>query len=979
MKSLPSIKRVLYPSWAKLSVLAAGVCAAILVCSKTEIPRNDVKVYPALPVVQSSEITAPEALNLPPVPSEEEMLADLKASEPEMETIPEAAPVEAPIVEAPKPEPVKLAAQKAAPHKKAPTKKVAAKKVSAPKKHQAKLAKLAKVNKRVKPVIEKVVTVAPPLPIIVPVEKRVSADAVMQAFAWLAAEKMTPQMAKRLKKIEASAQIERLAEAGLEELPQIDDYSQTVAAPIEMALSLEDEEIAIEPRNAVLFAEFKQNQFAEQKARLKARQEELKSAALEAPKSVGVPEVAGIESSTTQSVPASPTDGAARVAALKANPEIEEELETIPEESARPIAEESAEPRNQLVAAGSEPQVEGPIVVPNETDATPDNAALDLLATGAPSANVASAPVQTNILVDTRNPANQVNSHVTTAVAKPTPPKPVIHIADNSGRRSNRKNLSANTYGLDPVTVQGRFTADDAMDAELESMAGHVELQLIPVSPKTEDQEHPVIRRFRYPGTEKFEIPKGLIHGEHRLYARVYKGDETFPKATIPYHSNVSEFVRENVKFHLTKSEYDRYLNFESNVPTNERFLYVTVAKALEGNREEPERIKNARVRIVGYPDGENNFRNLSDGDLNDGVYKLARVPSRSEFLIEVEADGYLRTDKVHATFGTDSKTTIYMLSKNTVEAARQWATPGLPLDAEKAVVFGRVFDARVAGKTIAGERVSMEYRNGPTIYFGSVFPDMGARMTTESGIFAFFNLVPSVRAIYRETVGKMPILMSLRKHSGYLVDLGRGSFKNLRGQLFDTLNNLHPEALVSIHRQKDVAKIETNGTGGFEVRNVDVSNDVVMLKVENEHYPTFLYPIPVDTRANISGLNLFMLDQRRYDEVLQDLPGGIISGKGHVLGGAEASLFSQSPDCLRIELTDLEGVKVDSSHGPFPWGGSTSTCFDQNNPRWAFKNLYGRYTARWVDKKGRTVRSHVFLVDADPSTGKGYATMVIN
>lgn len=272
-----------------------------------------------------------------------------------------------------------------------------------------------------------------------------------------------------------------------------------------------------------------------------------------------------------------------------------------------------------------------------------------------------------------------------------------------------------------------------------------------------------------------------------------------------------------------------------------------------------------------------------------------------------------------------------------------------------------------------------MEYRNGRTVYFGAVFPDMSKEATSDSGIFALFNLLPTMRAVYRETVGKLPYLLNVRKHSGYFVDLGRGALKTLRGQLFDTLNHLNPEAQVSWHRQKDGTIFETDGYGRFEVKNVDISNDVVTLKVENEHYPTFLYPVPVDSRENLSDLKLFMMDKRRYEEVLQDLPGGIAYGKGHVLGGAEASLFAQSPDCLRIELTDAEGVKVDSSHGPFPWGGSTSTCFDQSNPRWAFKNLYGQFTARWVDKKGRTVRSHVFIVDADPKTGKGYATMVIN
>lgn len=826
---------------------------------------------------------------------------------------------------------------------------------------------------------EKMVTVAPPAPIIVPVIKKDTKEDVLAAFAWLNSEKISPAMAKRLKKIEES-RLEKLADSGLEELPQLNDYSEQVSATQEIALDAKEEEIEIVYPNLIRFAEYKANDFSDVKAKLKLYRSVLDKVEVAAPKTVAVPNVAQLEALDTQSEASREEEVAAK---FKTNPEMEEELETEPagetekvpelvkaepQKRAEPVAEPAVpeEEKNVLVRPSAPAEeahvaeVQAPIVVPT-TQASPisPNSAFEMMATGGGAPKKA-APSETNVLVDTHKPAENV--------ATQEKPKPIIHLADSRGGRQN-------LIGTDPDVVYGKFSVDKGLDQLLAAKNGHIEIQLIPESAKDLENVRRPVLQYSYPTDgANFDIPRGKLDPKYnyKMYAKVFLADELLPKASIAFKGTINPFVREQLRFRVTKRQYDEFLAYGSNVPSRDHFLYVTVVEGMEGNREQPKTLSNARVRIVGYPASENKFQAMGDGN-----FKLNGITNRSEVLLEVEADGYLRTDKVVSIFGSDNKALVYLLSKKGVEAVRGWFTDKA-IDPEKSIVVGRDFNPKVAGETVQGEEISMQYRNGPTVYFGSVFPDLNLKSTSESGMFAFFNLAPAFRAIYRETIGKLPYLMNIRPHSGYFVDLGRGALRSVKGQLFDTLNGLYPEARISVLGQKDNRTFETDGRHGkFEVKNIDVTNDVVMLKVQNDNYPTFLYPVAVDSKENLADLKLFMLDKKRYDEVLQDLPGPSVSGLGVAMGGAEASLFAQSPGCLKVELTDATSEKpVDPKSGPFSWGSPdarNSTCFDQSNPRWAARLKPGQYISRWVDKDGKTVRSHVFIVERDTPT------MVIN
>ena len=626
----------------------------------------------------------------------------------------------------------------------------------------------------------------------------------------------------------------------------------------------------------------------------------------------------------------------------------------------RPNPIEEASPLTPMVAAASAPGA---------------NALFEVLAPASPAPkarSVASAPVISHTTSTTQKENSQ------TINEKSEDKHPLEVAANSKTSRAVREALrgsdfvDGNSEG-DPETVYGIFTVDPKLDSELAAVKGHIELHLVPVDRTDATTKDTKFIDYSYPSAEHgddFTIPAGTLHGNYRLYARVYLPDVGPPVASIPYRDIVTPFTREQIKFHISKRQYDDYFTYAAKIPSSDLFLHLSVFEGVQGNPKLPKRIANAEVRVLGFPEW-GVFTSDPDGNV-----RIPKVPSHSELLIAVKASGYYATDRVVPIFAVDPVAVVYLIPKDTVQSITEYFTKALQSE-NKSVVMGRVFDP-LSRKFLKGEKISLQYRKGPALYIDAL-PNLTLSATSSTGLFGFFNIVPSIRSVFREALGKWSYLLNIRPNSGYFVDIGRDGKKDLKVRLFDTLNGVQPEArLRVVGNEKEV--LETDGKGTVVFSDLDIPSGIFPVEVDSPNYPRFIYSIPFDPQEKIDEAKLFLADEKLFKDSHQEFAriSQLDPSKGAVMGGAEPSLFASVKGCVSIELLDSEQRPVPKRNGPFTWGKRTDDrnglCLNAQNPRYAFYELPpGQYLSRWVTQEGKVLRAHVFYV------GKNRPAMVIN
>src|SRR5262249_50477687 len=154
---------------------------------------------------------------------------------------------------------------------------------------------------------------------------------------------------------------------------------------------------------------------------------------------------------------------------------------------------------------------------------------------------------------------------------------------------------------------------------------------------------------------------------------------------------------------------------------------------------------------------------------------------------------GYHPTLAIVPTFDGDVYSTLHLLARDKVSDVARYFAHG-DQEPSRSVVLGRVFDPQKR-TPLAEQKFGMTYRNGkPPLYYGAL-PDPKLKSTSKSGLFAFFNLLPSFRALNRLESTARSGLINLMPDFGYFVELGRGGMGKLRGRLFDPFQGTSPDA----------------------------------------------------------------------------------------------------------------------------------------------------------------------------------------
>ena len=162
----------------------------------------------------------------------------------------------------------------------------------------------------------------------------------------------------------------------------------------------------------------------------------------------------------------------------------------------------------------------------------------------------------------------------------------------------------------------------------------------------------------------------------------------------------------------------------------------------------------------------------------SEGNVRIPKVPGRSELLVEASAPGYYPTYRTIPTFSTNVYVPIYLISKDKVDVITRYFSRS-PQQESRGIVMGRVFDP--LSRSRKRMRLSTLPRKKGPIYIGAL-PDPSLQATTDTGLFGFFNVVPTFRALSRP--GKFPFLLNVRPNSAEYIEFGRGGKKNLSGRL---------------------------------------------------------------------------------------------------------------------------------------------------------------------------------------------------
>ncbi len=528
-----------------------------------------------------------------------------------------------------------------------------------------------------------------------------------------------------------------------------------------------------------------------------------------------------------------------------------------------------------------------------------------------------------------------------------------------ANRRASAATMAAG--GVVEGTALGDLDIDDDVLDWLEEKKGHIELYLQPN--RSRDPQDIVFLSYQYPD-ERFQIDLRGLEGQYRLLASLFAKNDKTPVAQVVHPQLISaEVYKKQIHFRISRAVINQ-MSARKITHVGGVLLTATVFEGAAGDYRSPTPVAGAVVTLVGL--GEQGAHQTDA----EGNIRLERVPAHSELLVQITAPGYHPTSVIVPTFDGDVYAPLYLLSRKT-----GYFIPG-GQDPANSVVLGRVFDP-VTRTPMPEQQFGLSFRTEPPLYFGSL-PDPSLKSTSKAGLFAFFNLAPSFRALNRLGVSARSILYNMLPDFGYYVELGRGGKGRLRAELFDPLRDQPPAAKISVVGEPGFA-VETNSGGRFEIPNIDLPPSLITLEVESEDYPRTWHSIPWNIRNQNQVRRLYMMEnQLIQDGAASAARVAVQSGKGSIVGGAEAPFFKGIKQCVTVFLVDSQGQVMARENGPFPLHqaplDNKALCLSKEDPGFSFFNIPpGEYLLKWVSGKGFAFRTHVVRV------GKDRVSVVVN
>jgi len=624
--------------------------------------------------------------------------------------------------------------------------------------------------------------------------------------------------------------------------------------------------------------------------------------------------------------------------------------------------------------------------------------------------NVATQPSlsKSPLLVNHPKPAPSVKSPTTpaskksTKISKPQKPKiaqPNGTLAMYLQRPSGNGEDKARSGHKEPVggRLMGRVTMDSGVRKDLDAWQAHIQLKLRPVgSPGVGDiflDCDLFCERFVHDATHlegkyqllaKVIVPRGGDHADEPTSTAPYS------VAPISYHRIISsENYKAHIRFHISEEDLAKAVKFRWSRPSEMVSLTVTLFDGGARHHRDPKVIKGGQVSVIGFEDW-GVFRDLEKTESPDGNIILSEVPTNSELLLKIEAEGYFPTYRVVPIEQEDTYLISYL-----VHTSMQYHRPDKNRDGG-VHIMGRVYDPSPSRRHPVAEReVELSSRKGSATYFQywSGLPDSELKNTTKNGLFAFFGVPQFIWR--RDGSGKVKVpfrtirrkrkhgyLVSVRPGSAHYVEFGRGGEAALKGQVLDPYYKGEIDARVRIIGDRvsdETTHSYLDTQNEFMIEGIDFPPGIVTVEVEDStgQYPLTWYSLPWSSRLS-DRHTLFILPQDALEGSAYAANVDLRESLGHVIGGAENNFFKNGLDCVTVELFTDDGERVERSYGPFPFRSQdqdeSSLCLSIESPGFAFFNLNpGQYILKWVDQSNKLLRSHIIRV------GRDRVSMVVN
>jgi hypothetical protein len=510
----------------------------------------------------------------------------------------------------------------------------------------------------------------------------------------------------------------------------------------------------------------------------------------------------------------------------------------------------------------------------------------------------------------------------------------------------------------DSGVIYGKLYWDSAVESWLTKNKAHIELRLERYKSKN-PQDTIFLTEYEFPNRD-FKVDGKALRGNYQLIAALYTPKETGNVAQVTYSKLITaENYKENIVFKIAEKELQKALSRPEQWTSHNITLTATVFEGASGNPRQPKVIPGAAVTVIGHPE-IGTLRANEEGNI-----RIPHVPARSELLLEVHNIGFYSARFVVPVFESNVYVPLYLIERDKVETITKYFTKREQAPS-RGLVFGRIFDTDTRSPK-KSEQVWLSFRKGHALYFDAL-PSTNLKETTDTGMFAFFNIEPSFRTLFRDK--KPGYLMNVRPSFAQYVEIGRGGKKAFKGRLFDPFANIGIAGKVRFVGG-DGQEVIADESGNFEFAEIDLPPGVLTLEIQAEGYPTTWHTVPWNIREPQKRHSLFLLEkdlvaesQSRVARVTHE------KGKGLIVGGADPAFFGKKNGCISVSLEDTDNKVVSSEKGPFVLTGKPKSggfCLTARRPGFAFYNLpSGEYILKWKNSKGSNLRSHVVRVGTD-------------
>ncbi len=530
----------------------------------------------------------------------------------------------------------------------------------------------------------------------------------------------------------------------------------------------------------------------------------------------------------------------------------------------------------------------------------------------------------------------------------------------------------------------GEFQIDRGVQGWLSRSGGHVELFLHPVGSRDSQDR---IHIGAVQAGEDFEVDNIGLKGSYRLFANFFRQGRTDVQGLVTYPEVITpENYKKRLRFFVTTEELKKAVSARKKPSASGSVvLTVPVFEAAAGDYRNPQAVSNAEVSVLGF-EHWGKFKVDSTGTI-----RIENVPAHSDLILNVKTDNHWKSSKIVTTFGTDTHVPLYLLSNKDLGTIS--FNKGGNQDLGKGILMGRTFDPESRTPS-ADEQVQMSFRKSRPLYFDPIdeqslteqglfgawaamslgaIPNMSLERTSKLGLFGFFNVVPSLRVLYRE--GKHPVMHYVGAGEVSYLEFGRGGLSKLKARLIDPFGSeiRNPEVRFA---GGSALPINIDQHGRFSIPQVDYSGKVT-LEVNADGYPSTWHDISFNAGETASVNDLFLLDKDVLWEnfaAIEKSSGQLRHEKnGNLVGGVE-SKFLKNSGCLNVRLLDAEGKATSTASGPYALGVASTEnkalCLNKEHPGFVFVNLKpGRYLQQLVGPKGNILRTRVHHIGAGKVT----------